>query len=113
MIWAVASWTRACAEAEAADGELRAVTCAGRRMLILREGGRVYAADATCTHADADLAGGFVAPGAGPDGSAGVRCPLHLSVFELRGGVPLNPPAERPLGVYPAKIDGGSVYVEV
>lgn len=112
-MWAVASWTRACGAGEAAEGELVAVTCAGRRMIILREGSRVYAADATCTHADADLSGGFVAPGAGADGSAGVRCPLHLSVFELRGGVPLNPPAERPLGVYPAKMDGDAVYVEV
>lgn len=108
----MAEWTRACAAAEAADGSVTAVTCAGRRMVIVREGDRVYAADATCTHADADLSGGFVAPGAGPDGSPGLRCPLHLSVFELGRGVPLNPPAERPLAVYPARIDGDSVYVE-
>ncbi|MCY4252963.1 MAG: Rieske 2Fe-2S domain-containing protein [Thaumarchaeota archaeon] len=108
----VAEWTRACGTGEAAEGSPTAVTCAGRRMVILREGDRVYAADAACTHADADLSGGFVAPGAGPGGEPGIRCPLHLSVFELGRGVPLNPPAERPVAVYPAKIDGDSVYVE-
>jgi len=43
----------------------------------------------------------------------GVRCPLHLSVFNLENGEPQNLPAEKPLKVYNVKIDGNEVYVEV
>ncbi len=109
----MATWTRACGIDEAADGEVCAVKCGGKSLIILREGERVYASDGICTHADADLSTGFVAPGAGQHGSPGVRCPLHLSVFDMETGIPLNPPAESPLGVYPARIDGNAVYVEV
>lgn len=59
-----------------------------------------------CTHADADLSTGFL-------DQQGVRCPLHLSVFNLDDGRPQNPPAERPLAVYNVKITDGEIYVEV
>lgn len=102
----VPEWARACDEADVPDGAPLAVECGGRRLLLCRWGGSVRAADAVCTHADADLSGGFL----GPDG---LRCPLHLSVFELECGRPLNPPAEAPLRTYNVKIDSGTVYVEV
>lgn len=62
--------------------------------------------DMICTHADADLSAGFLS-------EEGVRCPLHLSVFNLENGRPQNPPAETPLNVYNVKIDDSEVYVEV
>ncbi|MDA7939941.1 MAG: Rieske 2Fe-2S domain-containing protein [Nitrosopumilus sp.] len=74
-------------------------------LLVSRIGGEVRVTARKCTHADADLSCGF----AGPDG---VRCPLHLSVFDTRDGRPLNPPATEPLRTYNVKIDGGGVYVE-
>lgn len=76
------------------------------RILVANHDGAVRATDLMCTHADADLSTGFM----GPDG---VRCPLHLSVFNLKDGNPQNPPAEKPLRVYNVKIDDGQVYVRV
>ena len=43
----------------------------------------------------------------------GVRCPLHLSVFNLQTGEPQNPPAENALKTYNIKINENEVYVEV
>jgi nitrite reductase/ring-hydroxylating ferredoxin subunit len=43
----------------------------------------------------------------------GVRCPLHLSVFNLENGKPQNLPAEIPLKTYNVKIEQNEVYVEV
>ena len=64
------------------------------------------ATDLICTHADADLSTGFLS-------DEGVRCPLHLSVFNLDDGVPQNLPAEIPLKVYNVKIDDNKIYVEI
>lgn len=78
----------------------------GKRLLITNLGGKIYATDRICTHAEADLSTGFVT-------EEGVRCPLHLSVFNLENGKPLNPPAEEPLKTYNIKIDQNGIYVEV
>lgn len=75
-------------------------------ILVANHKGTIHATDLICTHADADLSAGFL----GPDG---IRCPLHLSVFDLKSGMPQNPPAEKPLRVYNIKIDNGQVYVGV
>jgi nitrite reductase/ring-hydroxylating ferredoxin subunit len=77
-----------------------------KRLLITNLGGKIYATDRICTHAEADLSTGFVT-------EEGVRCPLHLSVFNLENGKPLNPPAEEPLKTYNIKIDQNGIYVEV
>ncbi len=102
----MSEWVRACGLEEVGEGTMYGFEHAGRRILLANMGGRILATDRTCTHAEADLAGGFL----GPDG---VRCPLHLSVFCMEDGKPQNPPAERPLGTYNVKIDSGAVYVEV
>lgn len=77
-----------------------------KRLMITNLGGKIYATDRICTHAEADLSTGFLTEG-------GVRCPLHLSVFNLENGKPLNPPAEAPLKTYNVKIDQNKIYVEV
>ena len=88
------------------DGRLFGFTHAGKKILLANVGGRIHATDLVCTHAEADLSAGFL-------GDGGVRCPLHLSVFDLEDGRPRNPPAEEPLRVYNVKIDDGRIYVEV
>ncbi len=77
-----------------------------KRLLITNLNGTIYATDRICTHAEADLASGFLS-------DEGVRCPLHLSVFNLENGKPQNPPAEEPLKTYNVKIDQNEIYVEV
>lgn len=99
------AWIRACGPGEVGDGAMLGVEHAGKRILLARFAGVLRAMDGTCTHADADLSCGFLS-------EEGVRCPLHLSVFGP-DGVPLNPPAEKPLAVMPVREDAGGVYVEV
>jgi nitrite reductase/ring-hydroxylating ferredoxin subunit len=74
--------------------------------MLTNLGGKVYATDRICTHEEADLSSGFLS-------GEGVRCPLHLSVFNLENGKPQNPPAEAPLRTYNIKIDQNEIYVEV
>lgn len=77
-----------------------------KRLLITNLNGTIYATDRTCTHEEADLSTGFLS-------AEGVRCPLHLSVFNLENGNPQNPPAEKSLKTYNVKIDQNEIYVEV
>jgi nitrite reductase/ring-hydroxylating ferredoxin subunit len=73
---------------------------------LANQKGKIFATDLICTHAEADLSTGFLS-------DEGVRCPLHLSVFNLQDGVPQNPPAEAPLKTYNVKIEQDEIYVEV
>ena len=100
-------WLHVCPLSDVADGTLQKFEDheGGRRMLVANQGGAIRATDLMCTHEDADLSTGFL----GPDG---VRCPLHLSVFDLESGCPLNPPAEKPVQVYNVRVDDGQIYVE-
>jgi len=40
-----------------------------------------------------------------------IECPLHGSVFDVRTGEVLNPPAPTPVRTYPVEVDGGVVKV--
>ena len=77
-----------------------------KQILLANLNGKIYATDRICTHAEADLTTGFLT-------NEGVRCPLHLSVFNLENGKPQNPPAEEPLKTYNVKIEQNEIYVEV
>jgi nitrite reductase/ring-hydroxylating ferredoxin subunit len=99
-------WIRLCGEDEVAEGSVVSADVGGRHLMAVRLGGQVRVADGTCTHEDADLSCGFVSP-------EGVRCPLHLSVFDMASGMPLNPPAQDPIMTYNVKIEHGTVLVEI
>ena len=77
-----------------------------KKILLANQKGNIYATDLICTHAEADLSTGFLS-------EEGVRCPLHLSVFNLEDGKPQNLPAEIPLKTYNVKIEQNEIYVEV
>lgn len=99
-------WVQVCKTDEIGDGQLCRFADGDTNILVANHNGKIRATDLICTHADADLSTGFL----GPDG---VRCPLHLSVFDLATGRPQNPPAERPLRTFNVKIEDGQVYVRV
>ena len=102
----VTEWIKACSARQVEKGQMFGVCHGERKILLANQNGKVRATDMICTHADADLSTGFLS-------DEGVRCPLHLSVFNLEDGVPQNLPAETPLKVYNVKIDDGDIYVEI
>jgi 3-phenylpropionate/trans-cinnamate dioxygenase ferredoxin component len=42
-----------------------------------------------------------------------IECWLHGSMFDLRTGKPTNLPATEPVPIYPCRVDGDEVYVDV
>ena len=73
--------------------------------LVLR-GRELFAIHDVCSHSAVSLAEGEV------DGCT-VECWLHGSRFDLRTGRPLDPPATRPVPVYPVRVQGGGVYARL
>ena len=102
----MSEWVEACNLDQVKEGHLFGLTCNDKKILLANLKGTIHATDLICTHADADLSTGFLS-------DEGVRCPLHLSVFNLESGEPQNLPAEEPVKVYNVKIDDNKIYVEV
>jgi nitrite reductase/ring-hydroxylating ferredoxin subunit len=102
----VPQWVKACSLEKIKDGQLFGFSAEDKKILLANQKGKIYATDLICTHAEADLSTGFLT-------EEGVRCPLHLSVFNLQDGKPQNLPAETPLKTYNVKIDQNEIYVEV
>jgi len=102
----VGKWVKACAQNQLSTNNMLPFDIEEKKLLITNLGGKIYVTDRICTHAEADLSTGFLS-------NEGVRCPLHLSIFNLENGQPQNPPAENALKIYNVKIDQNEIYVEV
>ena len=92
----MSEWIKACSLGQVKEGQLFGLTINDKKILLANLKGKIHATDLICTHADADLSTGFLS-------EEGVRCPLHLSVFNLENGTPQNLPAETSLKVYNVK----------
>jgi 3-phenylpropionate/trans-cinnamate dioxygenase ferredoxin component len=99
-------WIKACILDQVKKGQLFSFSHDGKKILLANQNGKIHATDLICTHAEADLSTGFLS-------EEGVRCPLHLSVFNLENGMPQNLPAEIPLKLYNVKIEQNEIYVEI
>ncbi len=102
----LSEWIKACNLEQVKEGQLFGFVSDDKKILLANVKGKIHATDLICTHADADLSTGFLS-------EDGVRCPLHLSVFNLADGKPQNLPAEIPLKTYNVKIDDDEIYVEL
>lgn len=102
----LSEWITACKLNQLKKGEMLDFDYQDKKILIANLGGKIYASDRICTHADADLSTGILT-------EDGVTCPLHLSTFNLKTGIPENLPAETPLKIYNVKIEQNEIYIEV
>ncbi len=72
----LSEWIKACNLEQVKEGQLFGLTVNDKKILLANLKGKISATDLICTHANADLSTGFLS-------EEGVRCPLHLSVFNL------------------------------
>jgi 3-phenylpropionate/trans-cinnamate dioxygenase ferredoxin subunit len=90
------------------EGGALGVEVSGVRVALAKVGDDVYAIADNCSHRDFPLSHGEV------DAEAcTLTCEWHGAAFDLRTGAPTCPPAVRPVAVFPAKVDGGAVWVDV
>lgn len=95
-------WLKVGEEKDFADG-LQMRTVAGRRIIVGRLEGHLYAFDALCPHAGGPMERSEVE-------GAIVSCPLHAWRFDLsKGGAELH--GYRGLALKNVKTENGTVYV--
>ena len=74
--------------------------------LVLAGDGGVHAVIDVCSHEDYPLSEGWV------EGTT-IECALHGSRFDLLTGQPDSPPAVRPVRIFPVRVEGEDVLVDL
>jgi 3-phenylpropionate/trans-cinnamate dioxygenase ferredoxin reductase subunit len=91
-------------EADLASGSMIAGRLGEDEVLLVREGDRVHAIGASCSHYHAPLADGLVISGT-------IRCPWHHACFDLKTGGVVRAPALSPLPVWQVEKRDGRFFV--
>ena len=89
---------------ELKTGEMMAVTIGDDQVLLTNIDGNFHAIDDVCSHAYACLTDGDI-------NGAEVDCPHHGGSFNAMTGMPMNPPADKPLSVFQVKVEGDDIFV--
>ena len=87
------------------DGEMKQVLVGGKKVLLCKVDGRFYALGARCPHWGASLADGTLI-------GDHVACPLHQSLFAVRSGYMVEPPALDGIPSFKVRIEGEAVFVD-
>jgi nitrite reductase/ring-hydroxylating ferredoxin subunit/uncharacterized membrane protein len=101
-----ADWTPILADAELPQRVKKCVKHEGKSVLLYRDGERISAIGAVCSHAGGPLHEGEV------DGPY-VQCPWHQSVFDMRDGSIRHGPATIPQVSFEARIRDGQVEIRL
>ncbi len=88
---------------EFGEDTITAVTVEDRELVVIRQGGRVYALPDRCTHAKYPLHDGELLDGK-------IRCVHHGATFDLETGRPTMP-ALKKIQLFGAEIDNDRVVV--
>jgi 3-phenylpropionate/trans-cinnamate dioxygenase ferredoxin subunit len=100
------SFVRVCATSDVEPGTALAVSVDDVAVAVVRDGDDWYAVYDECSHAAIPLSEGEV------EGNQ-IECWLHGSMFDLRTGKPTNLPATEPVAIYPVRVEGDDVLVDV
>lgn len=87
-------------------GKMFRVQLDGKLLLLANVEGTIHACDEMCTHEEVSLSLGAL------QGNC-LKCSLHGSRFDLLTGKALDEPADEDLRIYPVKIEGDSIFVDI
>jgi len=87
-------------------GKMFRVQLNGKLLLLANVEGTIHACDEMCTHEEVSLSLGAL------QGNC-LKCSLHGSRFDLLTGKALDEPADEDLRIYPVKIEGDSILVNI
>jgi 3-phenylpropionate/trans-cinnamate dioxygenase ferredoxin subunit len=99
-------WIAACAFDDVDDEDVMRFDHAGHTYAVYRVEDQVYATDGLCTHERIHLCDGLVMQHV-------IECPKHNGRFDIRDGRALGAPACVNLETYPAKVEGGRIFIQI
>jgi 3-phenylpropionate/trans-cinnamate dioxygenase ferredoxin subunit len=89
-------------------GTARRFEVGSHRIALVRIEADFYAVGDTCSHEDYSLSEGEVL-----SDECEIECWKHGSTFDLRTGEPQTLPATKPVPVYPVRLEGDDVMLEL
>ncbi len=100
-------WVRAAAKSDVSEGACLGVRIGDKDVALFHlPGGEFHATSNVCSHEFALLADGWLEDGC-------IECPLHAAQFDVRTGKALSAPAEENIAVYPIKVEGDDLLVQL
>lgn len=102
------SWASVCQASDLEEQVPLAVSVGELDLALVKIGQEVFAIKDLCSHQDYTLSDGEVEPF-----ECTLECLAHGAMFDLRTGEALSMPATKPVSVYPCRIDGNDVQVDV
>ena len=100
------AFARVCTVDELVSGTPLPVSVGETKVALVRDGEDLYAIHDECSHQSVPLSDGDVE-------GCFIECFLHGSRFDMRTGKPASLPAFEPVPVYPVRIEGSDVLVDV
>ena len=114
------SWTKVLEAGALSPGDRKVVKVGDKKILVLNESGTLHAINNACPHMKLPLKKGKIVEGA-------IVCPFHRSAFDLGTGeaktwTPFPPgvgklmgmvSAEKPLTVFPVRVEAGNIEVDL
>ena len=100
------AWTRIAALADLKARGVMDAEVDGDEIALYWVDDAVYATHDVCTHAFARLSEGFL------EGDC-IECPIHQALFNVKTGEVVAPPAYDPVKIFPCRIEGDDVLVDV
>jgi 3-phenylpropionate/trans-cinnamate dioxygenase ferredoxin subunit len=97
---------KVCALSELGDPDARSLEAGDLEVLVVRSAGQLYACQRYCTHEEFPLEFGQV------QGNV-MRCTYHGAEFDLSTGAVLRLPATEDLRLFPVRVEGDDVLVEL
>jgi len=94
--------------AELPEGETLAVHVEGKALCLARCEGEVYAFADNCSHRDFPLSQGEL-----DVEDCTITCEWHGAQFDVRTGRALCLPATKPIAVFPCRVEGEEIQVDV
>lgn len=102
------AFVTAAALSEVPEGEVLGVEVEGKRVCLANVDGEVYAFADQCSHRDFPLSNGELDPD-----DCTITCEWHGAIFDIRTGAARGLPATQPIPVYPCRVRGEQIEVDV
>src|SRR5579875_287 len=86
------------------EGGIKMVKVEGKRIVLVRVQGQLYALNALCTHEEGYLDEGELE-------GFNILCPIHFGAFDVRSGKATAAPATVAEDTYDVKVENGKVFI--
>ncbi len=99
-------WIKIAETAQVQEDEPLPVNAGSAQLAVFRYENAFHVTDNVCTHQYALLTDGYFEDGC-------IECPLHQGRFDIRTGKAMCAPVTQDIRVYPVRVEGGDILVEL